>query len=303
MPLVEGFSVLTVDDIVYPGQNEKYKELAQGLYGLKRYDGIFTPQRTDVLTHTFRVIHLAQDLGHVLKVRNGFQTLNMDRVNEIASTHDHTEIKTGEHPFTVKLNMSPREQSALEGAERLAVVNLYYDFYRHLSPDRSLEDYRQLDAETREKKTIESQVVKMADIWDALCGKYLQIFCGHEGDHFIDEMRYSRRAFDKNRHFTVWSLLAGHSEVQLEKIPSTEELLELPRLTKQEVDDALNGTGSLTSILTEGQILKWPRSFQKWAQLSNSCFQIYAPEFMFPGWYPGLGNKLGLTVPSVAATA
>lgn len=287
--------VLTVESLRDPELDPNMKAWAKALFEEKRYRD--TPNmihRTNLLTHSMAVKFESMYLGIILDnatdERGWFIDFDHFLLLDAAEHHDIAEIdpRVTDIPTPVKMAMTDKEKADLERREKAAVTDIARKYFGIENP-WELWEYQQLHKSIREKQTPETQLVKVADAWDALGEKMHEVFCGN--DDFIDMVDYSTDVvFPKIAEFGVWKYLKDHPALGFNSIPRGKELTRLPRLTKQDVNQVEN----LDEVFAGDKILQWPTVYQSWALTRYINFHTLTREFIFPGWYPTLAQRLHL---------
>lgn len=279
---------LSVESLTNPNFDRGLRDWTRKLFKVERYSGLDMIHRPNLLIHSMRVKSLSQGLGVVLD-RAGTQDLALDfdhfKVVTLADQHDVAEIVTGDILAPDKRRMSSKQRKSLMQKEITASLEICRQYFTPVT-DETINRYLALQLEVQGKNTIESRIVNVADKWDALGEKLHEIACGNF--EFIPLVENSREVFEDFKQYDFWKYIGGDSRLMLNDIPSSVELQYLSRIDRTKIDDD-NFENSVQS-----QIKDWPICYRSWLELSFINFWKFSPQFIFPGWYPGLEQKLGL---------
>ena len=182
--------------------------------------------------------------------------------------------------------MDAKQRDRLREQEIKASAEICRQYFSPIT-DQAVDRYLDLQREVREKRTRESQIVNVADKWDALGEKMHEIACGN--DPFIPLVENSREVFSELKEYGFWKYLENHPLLKFNAISTAEELPRLPKIVIAKIDDS----NFEQSVLM--QVSDWPVCYRSWLELSFINFWKFPQQFIFPGWYPGLGQKLGLS--------
>lgn len=291
MSHIENPSLLTIETIRNSSFDNSLKLWAKELFNVQRYKGLDMAHRTNLLIHSMRTKFLSQGIGIILdglEDQNIFFDFDHFKVVTAANHHDVAEIITGDILAPEKKKMSEEQKRTLMEQEIRATTQIYRRYFIPGS-DEELQRYLETQEEVRHKETLESRIVNVADKWDALGEKMHEIACGN--DTFIPLVAISQQTFEDFKNYDFWPYLQTNPFFRFDQIPSPNELQKLPKIDVKKLDPS--------SPNFEEDVLKtikdWPVSYRSWLEISFMNFWSYAPEFIFPGWYPGLDKKLGLS--------
>lgn len=290
---IEDPRTLTIEGITDPSFDPNLKIWASELAKLERYQGLDMIHRPNLLVHSMRVKFLCQRLGislDNLEMKGIYVDFDAHRLVTLADQHDVVELVTEDLPAPTKRALSPQEKLAWHKKERRGAINICKKYFNPQGM-RDIERYLIFLSETQDKQTIESQIVNVADKWDALGEKMHEVFCGNID--FASLVEFSRQVFRDFRYYSFWDHIENLPEFGFNKIPTLDELLSLPQINQDTLRD-IPGWEVEGHISNSHEIAKWPSSYRTWLETSFICFWKNPGEFIFPGWYPGLKEKLGL---------
>jgi 5'-deoxynucleotidase YfbR-like HD superfamily hydrolase len=261
----------------------------KSLSSLYRYEDIEMIHRVDLFTHQRRVTFLAMYLTTLINnIDEPIIEVDQFKIPRMGYHHDDPEMITGDWAAPLKAAMSSSERADLDTQEdqaAYAIARLILD----LSPEQA-DIYIADQREIRKKETIESQIIDVADKWEALSEKTHEIRCGN--NNFAPLVDNSRETFKKFEKYPFWSLIYSDSLLGFDKIPTGQEMAALPKLsledmkTPQDAIDAVTGDGfSLTS---------WPAYYRSWAAITWINFYNSLEKAIFQGWYMKLWKNWGV---------
>lgn len=133
------------------------------------------------------------------------------------------------------------------------------------------------------KSTLEAQVVKIADLLDAVGEIMHELRSGNERFAGILE-EYKGTLSKAPQEYPLWTAIRRHRAIQLEVMPQPEALLSLPRLMP--LDFANLGEGperyeNFKKIMLQGEM---PRFYKTWLQTTIFRFGPQASQVLFPRW-------------------
>jgi hypothetical protein len=138
----------------------------------------------------------------------------------------------------------------------------------------------------REKEILAAQIVDMADKLDALGEVFHELRCGNKD--FIRAYRYYRDvrlpAFEEK--YGLWDYIKDDPYIQIETLPSDEEVLQMPQLSKEDLK-------SRETIMQDIDDPALPIWYRTWLKMSMNLLGTNPqPEFhLFPGWKTELRRK------------
>lgn len=164
---------LTLGDIDWTG----FEHRAPRLAAIERYLS-YQPMwyRTNDYEHSQRVFALLSEAVSTVERALGGQ-FDARRALVLALIHDDGELVTGDVEAGWKLMMSPSELATHEGRERVAIDRLAAEFPATLAGY----SYRDLLVEVLERQTLECQVVKWLDHYDAFGEAFHELYAGNHG--------------------------------------------------------------------------------------------------------------------------
>lgn len=144
------------------------------LAAIPRYH-VYSPMfyRSSVYDHAVRVHYLLKEALPI--VQTAFEDFDTRRSLALALVHDDWEIVMGDFQAGNKALLSPDQIQDLHAQEIAAIDNIAKQFPEHLGTYR----YASLLIEAFETETIESQVVKYLDRFDALGEAMHELFAGN----------------------------------------------------------------------------------------------------------------------------
>lgn len=165
----------------------------RGIMDTKRYHNKFQHRARSVAEHSWFVCKVAHGLA--IWEKDKFKTDNVDigHVLFIAINHDIVEAYTGDIISTTK-NLSTLFRSELDKEEERILT----EHVPQTLPKSWGEDYRKLHYELSELKTIESKIVKAADIIDRLYECLEEIELGNKNPYEEILISDIQRLFDMN---------------------------------------------------------------------------------------------------------
>ena len=287
---VEHLDVLTIDSLRNPDSDPKLRAFTNDMAGLPRYDGINMLHRTNLRTHTMRVRTLAQFLGRrieKLETNGLFFDFQPYWMIFALMQHDSPELGTGDLPATIKQKFSHWQHQQLEKAEDQATVDNCIKYFR-VRCYRDLDYFLKVQKILRQKKSPEAKVINFADKLDPIGEKLHEVACGN--DQFIELLQNSRQVLAGFENYEFWTFIKSHPQLQLDQIPSDDDLLRLPKITFEDTQDP-----DQRNIFAKTK--EWPAWYQTWLQKSYQTFHKAPNQFIYPGWYPDIDKKLVPYVP------
>lgn len=239
--------------------------------------------RSDLLIHAARVKIISSAIASHLKNVSSYNFLpDQERVSYLSRHHDDAELLTGDFPYSIKRSFTDEQRRILEEAEDRAILELAHSFGLRGSSYRTYIDAQQ---EIRAKKTLESQIVKTADIMDALGEITNEIRCGN--NDFLPKLDVSRtqviEVVAKYDFFPIialrFGLLPGHD------MPSSEQMKDLPRINTSHPPFDINDMVSYESTR------EWPLYYRIWLNISRALVPKSPQEVIFPGWIHQFSEK------------
>lgn len=296
MLIIDSPRILTIESLLDPDIDPKVKDWASLMLGKERYkdrQGVELQMihRTNLLTHSMRVKFLAQYIGLTLDGLEDQQVIiDFDhyKVVTAADQHDVAELITDDYPAPDKNRMTTEQKKILDEDEFLA-AELICEQYFSPSSKREVERYLALHREVKERSTIEAQIVNIADKWDALGEKLHELVCGN--DSFLPLVENSREAFAKFETLDFWEYLKDDEILGFSALPTD---CDLEKLLRVSYSDITPGAENFMQSVLATNVKYWPMSYRAWLELSLINFWTFTPEFVFPGWFPNLGRRLGL---------
>lgn len=254
-----------------------------------RYSGVEMTHRPDLFIHSRRVAFLALHLVELVEgLRFKYFTVDVRKIGRLAYFHDDPEIITDDIPAPIKAVMSDEEKKTLHENEQTATEKLAGIIF---SPYATLEreEYIAQQEEIKNKQTIESQIVEVADKWDALGEKLHEVRCGR-ADIFLPMVDRSRKIFQGFDEYLFWKVVKDNPSLDFQNFLDDEKLAQLSKLTIGE----LKSRTDLEKALIGEMVEDWPALYRTWAKISWDNFDIKPEKFIFPGWYEELWRKWGL---------
>jgi len=142
----------------------EYLKEVRRLMEIKRYPTKIMIRKRSVAEHSWFVVEIAHGLALWEKYKfDEHKDVNMERVMFLAQKHDMVEAQTGDI-ITPTKNMSKEFRKALEDGER----NIFESHIVNTIPQSWGTSYIELHKELAELKTIESRIVKAADLIDRI---------------------------------------------------------------------------------------------------------------------------------------
>lgn len=241
---------------------------AEDLAEIKRFGAeAVMVHRPDLLTHSLRVRSLAYLLAEHLEHQETYS--DYVRLGHLALSHDNPEVITGDIPSPEKSVMSLEEKARLRSQELVATHRLS----KRYVPEEFRGLYLDLHHEVSEKKTVEAQVVKVADVWDGLCETLNEIRCGN--DAFYPVLENYRKIFENLHEYEPWQGVA--SFFGFDDIPTRKEAGRMPRVSRRFYHEnrEVFWQNTLSAHL--------PGAFQAWTRVSLSL-SAESQNFLYPGW-------------------
>lgn len=246
--------------------------------------------RPDLFTHTYRTPFLARSLALQLneldKTKYHF---DLDRLHRMGSEHDDEEFLIDDIVAPIKHAMNPQELAILQAKASqgvLALAHFLYGFQNRKDEERYLSEQEEL----QEKKTLEAQLINVADKWDALGEILHDIRCGNE--KFIDLLPYSQKKFEEFQEYPFWEDLSTLWDFKFDKIYADDFVEQVQQASKLSIDD-LPTQESIAGVMHGGWYLDWPDSHRWWNQVSKQIFYLNPEKYIFPGWYLELWKRWG----------
>lgn len=272
------------------------REWTQRLLAVSRYEGIEMVHRPNLLVHSMAVKALAVRMGLMLDRLEDEQIFFDFLPGDIivfANHHDIAEILTPDIPAPIKRALSKEQRLALHEEENRACRTLCQELFG-CTGEEEINHYLALQKTIREKETTAAQIVNFADKFDCLGEKLHEIVCGNTP--FIPLVENSRLAFEDLSRYDFYPYLKD--VFGLAEIPDEEDLRRLPQLTREDLrqDLPLFENPAVKAALTS-----WPTCYVKWLEFRLDSFwgipydQEIFYKAVFPGWFPGLTEKLGFS--------
>jgi 5'-deoxynucleotidase YfbR-like HD superfamily hydrolase len=264
----------------------------KGLSKVKRYvpkNGEEFPKmihQQDVFVHSRRTMFLAECLMAALKQNQLWsREPNRKHLLDMAYHHDDVEIVTDDMIASEKVWLSKEKLQKSEQEEDLAFYAVAHFIFGLKPPSDQLYVNRQ--REQKKKITLESQIVDVADKWDAVCEILHEIRCGNKP--FAKLLTLSKLNFNSFVvKYPFFRAIEKDPRFEFDKIPTPEQAIELSTINITDLKE-ISDTAKLMSLeKTKG----WPTCYRTWAELNNAIFYKEGPEkFIFPGWYMQLWSK------------
>lgn len=265
----------------------------KGLSDIKRYvskDGQEFPEmihRPDDFIHVRRVMYLGELLVDILK-QNSSLSYKPDRikVSGMGYHHDDYEIATGDILAIEKTRMNKEKLQKFEQKEDLAAYAVAH-FIFGLKPPLD-QTYVDIQREQKNKVTLESQIVDVADKWDAVCEILHDVRCGNKS--FAKLLAFSKKTFDSfSDKYLFYKTIEKNPSLEFNKIPTLQEAIELPSIR---IDDLKKPT-DIAEFMSFEKTKGWPTCYRTWADLNKTIFDKSPEKFLFPGWYLQLWKNWG----------
>lgn len=273
------------------------KKWARALADKERYEGVPMINRTNLLIHSLRVKALAQAVGIVIDERIDAQLEGLEPRDKISDfdhflvvtgsdQHDVVELITGDYPSPTKRAMTTEERKKLEEQEDQAAVKICQGYFGFTKPEQ-IQRYVDLLKQLRKKDTVEAQIVNVADKWDALGEKLHEICCGNES--FMPFLENSRQIFAEFEEYSIWKYIKSDPRFRFDQIPTDKDLENLPRMPKEKIKRSRRPEKATLEAVKD-----WSVCYRSWLEMSFVNFWRDPKNFIYPGWFPGLTQRLGL---------
>ncbi len=154
-----------------PNGFEDRTNLLQNIWRYNNYPVVF--YRSDVWVHSKRIYCMLQELEKNLK--NVYKNFNIEKALIMSLVHDDPEIITGDIVAGKKAKLNTEELQILDDDELIAVEELKRRYPNEIFGF----NYSDLILEIIHKNTIEAQVVKYLDRFDALCEAVHEVRSGN----------------------------------------------------------------------------------------------------------------------------
>lgn len=237
---------------------------------------------TDLLVHAARVKLLSSAITSHLKNVPGHNFIpDQERVSYLARHHDDPELMTGDFPYSIKQRFTDEQKRILEEAEDKAILKLSRAFGLRGPNGKA---YIKGQQEIRQKKTLESQIVKTADTIDALGEITNEIRCGNTD--FLPKLDVSRtQVVEVVAKYGFFPLMASRFGLKPEDMPSSEQMKDLPRISISDVPLDINNMVSFESTY------QWPLYYRIWLNISGVLIPNSPQAVIFPGWTDKFSEK------------
>lgn len=239
-----------------------------------RYEGLPMIHRSNDLLHVQRVSALAQYLGEKLEAADAkvYKT-DPELLLYFGLHHDDVETLTGDYPATEKARMSREERESLAKEEFDSARACGLIYFRWNS--EAFNGYVFSQKEIREKQTLASQIVDVADKWDALGEIINESANGHQD--FIELLAFRRRKFAELQEKYSWLHQEHQGSLSWLTVPTDEEVAAMIPLSKEKI---LTSSDPRATVL--GQSM--PLVQKIWLeQVFDHCPDPLAR--IFPGWF------------------
>jgi 5'-deoxynucleotidase YfbR-like HD superfamily hydrolase len=213
----------TVGEIMWVRELSKIKR-----YSPKNKENPKMIHEQDNFNHTRRVMYLGRFLTNIL-LQNPSKPYkpNLRHVSNMGYHHDDPEIITDDILATTKAKMSKEELEKLKQKEDLA-SHVIAHFIFGLTPPQD-DIYINDQREIREKLTLESQIVDVADKWDSLCEILHEVRCGNKP--FSELLSFRQNVFVKFKEsYPFYKVIKNNSLLEFDKIPTPQQAEELPTI-------------------------------------------------------------------------
>jgi hypothetical protein len=263
---------------------------AIGLSGIKRYipkDGEKVPEmihRTDNFIHVRRVMYLGEYLINILE-QNPLSLFKPDfkKTQDMGRHHDDSEIANDDILASEKKRMTKMQLQELEEKDDLAAHAVAH-LILGLKPPLD-QFYIDRQREQRNKITLESQIVDVADKWDSACEMMHEVRCGNKP--FSELLAAKIQTFDSFSKYPFFETIKNNSLLEFDKIPTPQEAINLPTIS---IDD-IKEPADVSKFMSLEKTKDWPACYRAWSDLSKNIFNLHPEKFIFPGWYMQLWSR------------
>lgn len=286
-----------------------------------RFKGLEMTHPTTLEIHTMRVEQLTFEIAFIVAFgANSDQSFresltrggNFNLMLETAYLHDFAEAATSDITTDRKERMSPEERQLLEDRERLVMSLLAA--YRHKDED-GVNDFMKRYKELKDKSTLESQVIDIADKLDSVSEALHQVLCyecsseeGLEGESsFLDVLDRYRRRLKRFEKYPVWPLLTdsplpeypeglpwqhkmhmtSNTFSGLQDIPSREKIRRMKKIKKEDFADPKN-------VYEFHKDPSYPDWYKCWVDINLNFFHPHPEVVLFSGWHQQLWKDWNL---------
>lgn len=257
---------------------------AQNAERVKRYDGIKMTHRTDLWTHARRTTFLAMNLTMAIEDTEDL-VYDPRKIVRLAYHHDDAEFLTGDTPGNIKRAMNPEERAELSLREDSASRALA-KYYLNIADDLNVDQYIADQKEIREKKTLEAQIVDVADKLDALGEIVHELRCGNLD--FIPVFQRYVKVFQDFERYDFWRKVKSNPKVGMEYPLTISEVLLIEKISP---DSFPTRESMEEKLMTEKHL---PPYYGTWLALTFMGFGVGTEKYLFPGWYMDFWKKWGI---------
>jgi len=233
----------------------------------------------DDFNHVRRVMYLGEILTKILlKDPSSPYKPDLRHVQSMGYHHDDAEIVTGDILATAKAKMNKEEFQELKQREDLASHALAHFIFELKPPQDQI--YIDTQRELRNKLTLESQIVDVADKWDSLCEILHEVRCGNKP--FSELLSFRKQVFIHFRNnYSFYEILEKNSLLEFNEIPTPQQAKELPTMDISDLKKPTDIAEFMSTAKTKGL----PTCYRTWAELNKNIFDVRPEKFIFPGWY------------------
>lgn len=249
------------------------------LSSINRFDGE-NFDSAKMIHQTTLNTHEARTKALLFQANNALRSKGIDidnfRAMYVLGVHDDHEVLTKDIPSPVKIMMSPDEREQLRVKEESAIRVLVKRYVQQEFHDLYLELWH----EAQLKETLEAQAVDIADKWDGVCETIHEIRCGNKD--FLDILeRYRTLIMPRLEKHTVWQTISGHPHIQLDSIPTPEEVNQLPKIRLWTLKEF--GYEAFWAEVFDPNL---PEFYKRWMTATFRCgLNLDTPGTpLFPGW-------------------
>lgn len=233
----------------------------------------------DNFNHVRRVMYLGEFLANILLQNSSLPYKpDLKRVRYMGYHHDDPEIITGDILATVKAKMKEEELQKLKQKEDLASYAIAHFIFGLKPPQDKI--YIDIQKEIKNKTTLESQIVDVADKWDSLCEILHEVRCSNKP--FSKLLSFRQRVFNHfKKNYPFYEVIENNSLLEFDKIPTPQQSKKLPTINIDDLKKPIHVSEIMSFEKTKGL----PACYRTWAELNKTIFDIRPEKFIFPGWY------------------
>lgn len=273
----------------YMRESSGARVISNKLHDIVRYGNERVPDKrmlcpTTVLTHSIRVEALALGLVKICESLPEHPQIDVVKTVEMGRNHDKEEASPiGDITKNIKDAWTIEERAAHEERVRRELIEIGKREYGLKIGTPQFIRYVAFIQEMMEKRTVEAQIVKIADLLDAVGEIMHELRMGNTNYGEILEEYKGTLSYAPMR-YPIWSAIRQHPSIGLAVMPQPEQLLSLPRLMPLDFGNIGEGrtrSRNFRKKVMEGDL---PQFYKTWLTTTFLRFGPQASQVLFPRW-------------------